>query len=357
MPSFSESEARGVVERGLSFPPFKVAITPQPNLGDATPSQLADWILAVEIDGITRKFAVEYKGIGGMASLGAAIVQARALAYTNQQLQLRPMIMMPYLSPEALDTLVREKVSGLDLCGNGVIYSLETTPPLFAYRTGAKNRFPSSAAVKSPYRGDQSIVARAMFARGEFKSQKEIVEYLAEFRVTPSTVSKVLRALEGDLVVARETTITVVRRDTLLDRLQQNYRPPRQQQRRLLRLALGPDVYQRIAENAKRLSIRYAASSPERYTTLPSSTERLRLFTSDATGLLEGLSYTVDERFPTLDVTEVGSKLPFFGRAWEKGMWWCSPVQEYLMLANGGKREQEAAGPIRASLLGEPNAA
>ena len=351
MPSVSESEARELVEQGLSFPPFTVAISPQTIRGDATPSQLADWILTIDLDGITRKFAVEYKGIGGMASLGAAIVQARALAYTNQQFQLRPMVMMPYLSPEALDTLVREKVSGLDLCGNGVIYSFEIAPPLFAYRTGAKNRFPSSAPVKSPYRGDQSIVARAMFARGEFTRQKEIVAYLAECRVTPSTVSKVLRALEGDLVVARATTITVIRRDTLLDRLQQNYRPPKQQQQRLLRLALGPDVYQRIADNAKRLSIRYAASSPERYTTLPSSTERLRLFTSDATGLLEGLSYTVDERFPTLDVMEVESKLPFFGRTWDQGMWWCSLVQEYLMLASGGKREQEAARPIRASLL------
>ena len=101
MPTFSESDARGVVERGLSFPPFKIAIIPQTRREDATPSQLADWTLAIDIDGITRKFAVEYKGIGGMASLGAAIVQARALAYTNQQLQLRPMIMMPYLSPEA----------------------------------------------------------------------------------------------------------------------------------------------------------------------------------------------------------------------------------------------------------------
>jgi len=84
---------------------------------------------------------------------------------------------------------------------------------------------------------------------------------------------------------------------------------------------------------------------------LPSSSGTQRVLTSDATRLIEGVSYQEDERFPTIELVETDSKLPFFDRRFEEGTWWTSPLQEYLQLANGGKREEQAAAAIRASFL------
>jgi hypothetical protein len=97
--------------------------------------------------------------------------------------------------------------------------------------------------------------------------------------------------------------------------------------------------------------VRYAISSPEQYTVLPRSASALRVLTNDIDALLAGVDYVVDERFPAFDLVETESRVPFFDTRFASDRWWTSPIEEYLELANGGKREAEAAGVIRKAIL------
>ena len=58
--------------------------------------------------------------------------------------------------------LEREGVSGLDLCGNGVV----TVPgEWLVYRTGKPNLYPQSFPIKNVFRGASSLVARVFLLR------------------------------------------------------------------------------------------------------------------------------------------------------------------------------------------------
>ncbi len=60
-----------------------------------------------------------------------------------------PLLFVPFLSERQLQELEQEKISGIDLCGNGVV----VVPDVFAvFRSGEKNRFTSSAPIENIYR-------------------------------------------------------------------------------------------------------------------------------------------------------------------------------------------------------------
>ncbi len=70
------------------------------------------------------------------------------------------MLLMPFLSELQLKELEREGISGIDLCGNCVV----VYPGTFSvFRSGAKNRFPSSALIKNIYRKNSSMVGDFLF--------------------------------------------------------------------------------------------------------------------------------------------------------------------------------------------------
>jgi hypothetical protein len=82
-----------------------------------------------------------------------------------------PLLFLPFLSDRQLQELEREEISGIDLCGNGVVI----VPYLFAvFRSGAKNRFPSSAPIKNIYRRKSSMVGRVFLIRSTYESVQEI---------------------------------------------------------------------------------------------------------------------------------------------------------------------------------------
>jgi len=60
-----------------------------------------------------------------------------------------PMLFMPFLSDRQLQELEREGLSGIDLCGNGVVIVPGT---IAVFSSGRKNRFPSSVLIKNIYR-------------------------------------------------------------------------------------------------------------------------------------------------------------------------------------------------------------
>lgn len=54
------------------------------------------------------------------------------------------------------------------------------------------------------------------------------------------------------------------------------------------------------------------------------------------------------DRFPDLELLETSGEFVYFDPWAEAGCPWASPVQAYLELATGGKREQEAAEQTKA---------
>ena len=63
------------------------------------------------------RFVVESKSRPTLEAVQAAAAQAMAAVRENEW----PMIQVPYLAPDRLDYLTRLGVSGVDLCGNGVV--------------------------------------------------------------------------------------------------------------------------------------------------------------------------------------------------------------------------------------------
>ena len=340
------NEFRDRIERGDGFKPLELIV--QYDAGRVASATQPDMIVYASFDGDRREFAVEIKATSTPQTLRLAIVQAQAAAYASKERSQLPMVVLPYLRPDALDELVRQRVSGIDLCGNGVIYVPGTW---FAYRTGAKNRYPASEPIKNPFRGEQSIVARCLLSRPEFSSQQEIVAAVAEFGITQSTVSRVLSSLANELMVEKKPVVRALRPSALLEALRENYRAPKPRHIRKVRPVLA-DTWSRLVENAESASVRYAISAPERYTLLPTASGLTRIMTTSVETLVRGVDLIEDDRFPELELIEVDANVVFFGRVLERGKWFTAPLQEYLELSRSGKREREAAEKMRPHLLG-----
>jgi hypothetical protein len=92
------------------------------------------------------RFAVECKALSTPKAFQDGVNLLKSFSLPTNYL---PMLFMPFLSERQLQELEREGLSGIDLCGNGVV----VVPDTFAvFRSGEKNRFPSSALIKNIYR-------------------------------------------------------------------------------------------------------------------------------------------------------------------------------------------------------------
>lgn len=144
------------------------------------------------------------------------------------------MLIMPFLSEQQLQELEQQRISGIDLCGNGVVI----VPGIFAvFRSGERNRFSSSAPIKNIYRKNSSMVGRVFLARSSYGTVQEIctevnrrnmlVKCGDKKPMSLSTVSKSLKTLEEDLIVERKGAIQLLQADKLLEELSENYVPPK----------------------------------------------------------------------------------------------------------------------------------
>ena len=89
-----------------------------------------DAIVDAAWDDDEAALAIECKRLGTPKEFAGAILQIQSWKLPKGML---PMLLLPYLKPEQLDELDRLGISGVDLCGNGVI----TIPGrLKVFRTG-----------------------------------------------------------------------------------------------------------------------------------------------------------------------------------------------------------------------------
>lgn len=306
-----------------------------------------DFVLTARWEGRDRLFAVEYNSSSTPKALEAAIQQARRYAEAGPYL---PMVIVPYLSPKALDRLNEEKVSGIDLSGNELVI---VPGEWFVRSTGAKNRFPAGTSIKNVYRGASSLVARVFFARPAFSSVQEILDEIRSRggKTTLPTVSKALRGLEEDLLVGRGANIQLLQPDRMLDFLRENYRDPVVRRKRRIKVSDQAGSLQTFARNARESDVYVAGDLPSRYVIFPTTDDVVRVYTSSIEAVTQGVEFQETSRFPNVELIETEDQTVYFDPNEEEGFPWISALQTYLMLAAGGKREQETATQIRSDLV------
>jgi hypothetical protein len=303
-------------------------------------------------------FALECKALSTPKAFQAGISQLKAATLSRNYL---PMLFVPFLSEKRLLELERDKISGIDLCGNGVV----TVPGMFSvYRTGGKNRFTSSAAIKNIYRKNTSMAARTFLLRPRFVAVQDICNEINSrsllvkrwdfTAMSLSTVSKALKSLVEDLIVSRDSGIRLLQFDKLLQKLTDNYEPPNINRKVLLKFPGEaeevPDYFRYDSKEAWMPFVATGLSSVGRYAVMQRG-DLVSICCPSFDGLREELFEFEDVRFPNIELLETTDETVYFDGRMEKKLFWASPVQVFLELMAGDKRDRETAEQVRAYIL------
>jgi hypothetical protein len=264
------------------------------------------------------------------------------------------MVMMPYLSESQLRDLEARGVSGIDLCGNGVVV---VPGKILVFRTGQPNQFPSSAPIKNVYRGTSSVVARVFLLRPEFPSvsavQAEIAGRGAEIAL--STVSRVLKGLEDDLIIRRDRrSIRLLQPEKLLPKLVENFRLPNAAACFKGKAPVDRNTLMRmVAERAEQYGLSLAAtgSGSAGIYSVMARDEIVSVYCSQRSRLLVDIPVQETNRFPNIEVVETDDAVVYFDVRKQNRYPWASPIQTYLELMHGDKRDQETAEQVKDLIL------
>lgn len=351
LPPPTEKEFVARLRRGdVNFPPLRLR-------WEAPKVREIDALVRVSWRKNSYTFAAEYRRPFNPRAIEAAAEQARRYASTSRLL---PLVVVPFLDERSLDELEARSVSGIDLCGNGLVI---VPGELYVRRTGQPNPFRMEGMIKNVYRRSSSVVARLFLARPEFDSVRDA---LAELRrrgglVTLPTVSKVCRRLEEDLIIDRKregmTRLRLIQPDKLLDRLAENYSPPDVKARLTGKLrGIEPPEFQaqlrEWAQGTGNRVTRTGASSVGAYAAMArGGTEEY--YCTDAAGAATALGdrFQPAERFATIALLETPDEEVYFDRRDDLT---ASPVQTFLELSSGDKRDRETADRVRQVILAEP---
>lgn len=317
------------------------------------------------------RFAVEVKARATPQTVQLAMTQAKAAAQEGEW----PMIQVPFLSQERLDELERDQVSGVDLCGNGVVV---VPGRLWVVRSGAPNRYRDSRPLSNPYRGRSAMVARMLLQRPRWESLSELTAAIKAEGVALSLpqASKAVQAMVEDLTVSKSAGAITLREPLrLLEKLGSEWRKPRQfwrrddengrsvkiqsvspvSSRRTLRLPAGMDWPRALSSDP---SLQWAVSGESsviRYAMFSQGGPR-RIAVSSislAMPLLGGTAEPVPN-FADVELMETDEPGFYFGNETdENGIRWASRLQTWLELQSGDARQQDAAKDLRDQILKE----
>jgi hypothetical protein len=295
------------------------------------------------------RFVVEAKSRPTLEAVHAAAAQARAAVRENEW----PMIQVPYLAPDRLDYLTELGVSGVDLCGNGLVIIPER---LYVLRSGQPNKYRDSRPLNNPYRGRSSLVARILMSEPSWPSLSKMLHRInhAGTDLSLAQASKAIRALEEELIV-RKVGGAIQLQDParLLDKLGSEWSPIIRA-RRAFRLDKNDASWaDRFSSNS---ALRWAVtgeSSAQQYVVFSHGTP-LRIAVSNlskAESLLIGVPESVPG-FADLELLETDEPGYFFDALTDgKGVRWASRLQTWLELQSGEARQQTAARDLKRQVL------
>ena len=267
------------------------------------------------------------------------------------------MIILPYLSDEHLLELASRRVSGLDLCGNGIV----TVPgQWFIHRSGQPNRYHTPQSLQNPYKGKASLVARMLLRRPRFRRLDDLHTEIEQHGGTLSLalVSRVIQRLEEELLLMPElgTRVRLVQPEKLLKRLQSEAAPSRITQTWKGRIGIPtgellPMLFQIAADNNLSIAMTGIGSAAH-YTNL-SMGDISKIYADNIDLLIQSLPVKPGERFANLEIQVPQDPVVYFDTERdEQGVLWASPIQTYLeMTQSGDARLEDSAESLRKDIL------
>ncbi len=306
----------------------------------------------------TARFAVECKSLSTPKAFQDGLNLLKTTSLPEGYL---PLLFLPFLSERQLQELEREGINGIDLCGNGVV----VVPERFAVvRSGETNRFSSSAPIKNIYRKNSSMVGRIFLVRSTYQTVQDVCAEINRRNtlvtrwerkpMSLSTVSKALKRLEEDLIIVRNNTIRLMQPEGLLEKLRLNYVPPSIKERVRFKIseekgAVG-ELLMKLSQAVGLPLVAAGTSSVGQYAVMQRG-DLLSIYCPRLETLLERLPGRQTDRFPNLELIETEDETIYFDIRQEGNFWWVSPVQVYLELMAGDKRDQETAEQVKSYIL------
>jgi hypothetical protein len=356
-----DADILGALRAGrVALPPLRIRLVGvEPKTEAVGGPHRPDAYVDVQWEARTARFVVELRGQATPKVFRDAVEQVRAYASAAEML---PMVVVPYLSPERLSDLESRGVSGLDLCGNGVVV---VPGELFVSRTGNPNQYPAGRRIRNVYQGASSLVARVFLARPAYESVQAVMDEIIRRggAVALSTVSKVLKMLDEDLVIRRAgRTSELLQADELLDRLADAYKPPAIRARRKYRwTGDSGDILAMLRQSSGQLVLT-GAGSVDRYAVMPRE-KTIQCYCGSIVEIEEKLKGQLEEspRFPDLDLIETDDPTVFFdsridshlNSQTDAGIAIASPTQCWIELQAGDKRQRDAAVQVRKRIVDE----
>lgn len=350
----SETKILSMIESGeVTFPPLRFRLLKK-NVRNK------DWACDALVEANWKNerftFAAAIERYSSDRNVSDAIREARFVA---DKLSAFPMVITPWLSDEQVLRLESEEISCLDLCGNGAIV---IPGKVLIVRSGKPNLYRDSRVVKNVYQGTSSLVARVFLLRSNYRSVMEIVDEIQtrDGTITQSTVSKALKQLEADVVIWREKgLIKLLQGKKLLDRLSTNTKKPSSLSEAAgkLQSAQGDisTIIQKAAKNAGAKTVVTGVCSVNQYATMAREALVEVYCDIDPFRIVSTISGEVDttSRFPNFRLIQTDDPIVFFDARSDDGVKYSSPLQCYLELMVGDKREKETATQLKRMLLNE----
>ena len=302
------------------------------------------------------RFAVECKALSTPKVLQAALQAAKEAARKGSRL---PAILVPYLPEAQLRMLEGEGVSGIDMCGNVLI---NVPGEILIFRSGAPNKYPRTVPIRNVYQKNSSVVARAFLLKPRYDSIDQLVQEIRSRggSVTQPTVSRVCQSLDEDIVIARQKgaaprqkALKTTQPDKLLELLAENYQGPTIEERLTLKASISAEQFlkelEQWAEQTKNRVVLSGSSSTNYYAVM--GREPIQSFYCDNVAAVlkkfEG-KLKEDARFPDIELMETADDFVYFD---QRQNLVASPIQTYLELMQGDKREKETAQQVKDSIF------
>jgi hypothetical protein len=341
----------------MTAPPLSVVTLAALDLGPLSveaegiePLDNSPFSMTLVWEGARAPFVGVFRNARDLRGLQSAVVEARRRA---ADAALNPVVVVPYLNDDWLSFLRSERMGGMDLSGNGWIQ----VPGRWSwFQRGFPNRFPEARRARAPFRGRSALVGRVLLSHPRFDTIGDVWEEIQrrDGSLSLSQVSKVLSALEDELIVRKgKDGVKLLQPEKLLDSLAENYLRPDTVQEVNLKADLEPDLFESLMRQATTARARIVGFEPARYAIAPASGKSLLVYVEPRG--LSGVSNIPQAerspRFANLTIRAVRDPLPFFDTEEEDGFKWCSRLETYLQLMQGGKREQETATQFREDIL------
>lgn len=303
-------------------------------------------------------FLVEVKSLSTPQMVHQAILQIKKYVTERNDPDVFPMILVPFLSEKMLEELETAEVSGIDLCGNGIIIIPNR---LLIYRTGNKNLHPESRPVSNPFKGKSAIVGRSfltesiIFGSTGFDTLGILREDIQNqgVKISLAQVSKAVSALQQERILgSRGRSIYLLDPDKLMEQLLASWKPEIKK-RVYLRL---PDSVSSLKRLNKVSDLDWAVtggSSIKHYTNFAQG-GALQVAVSSLKKALDQLDGKVEDIPNFADIELIESSEPSYYHANQKddeGVRWANRLQTWLELSKGDARQRDAALEIRNQII------